>query len=248
MEIIPVLDLRHGAAVHARRGQRDSYRPVNSALLGDRTGDPLALARAYRQLDGVRNCYVADLDAIEGRARQEALLRALVSGDGFGAGVWVDAAVGSLPDLQQVLALGAACIVVGLETLNDMRALPPLVEAAAGARILFSLDLKGGRPIRRSEGTPGDAPGVLAAMAADAGVHGVLVLDLDRVGSDEGPGHLGLLANLKGHLGCPVYTGGGIRSVADLTAIEAAGCDGVLVGTALHAGRITLPYVSTGSR
>lgn len=248
MEIIPVLDIRHGAAVHARRGQRASYRPVESVLLGDQKGDALALARAYRQLDGVRHCYVADLDAIEGRARQEGLLRALVSGDGFGAGVWVDAAVGGLHDLQKVRALGAAGVVVGLETLEDMRALPPLVEAAAGGRILFSLDLRGGRPIRSSGGTPGEAPEVLAAMAADAGVHGVLVLDLDLVGSDEGPGHLGLLAALKGRLGCPVYSGGGIRGVADLTAVEATGCDGVLVGTALHAGRITLPYGSTGSR
>jgi len=248
MEIIPVLDIRHGTAVHARRGQRGSYRPVDSVLLGDRTGDALALARAYRQLAGVQHCYVADLDAIEGRARQEPLLHSLVSENGFGAGAWVDAAVGSLPELQQFRALGAAGIVVGLETLNDMRALPTLVKAAAGARILFSLDLRGGRPIRTSGGTPGDPPEVLAAMAADAGVHGVLVLDLDLVGSDEGPGHFALLAALKGRLECPVYSGGGIRGVADLAAIEATGCDGVLVGTALHAGRITLPYGSTGSR
>ena len=248
MEIIPVLDIRHGTAVHARRGQREAYRPVDSVLLGDRAGDALALARAYRRLAGVRHCYVADLDAIEGVGRQDALLRALISEDGFGAGVWVDAAVGSLSDLQQVLALGVSGIVVGLETLDDMRVLLPLVEAAPGASILFSLDLRGGEPIRSSRGAPGDTPEGLAAMAADAGAHGVLVLDLDLVGSDEGPSHLGLLAALKRRLGCSVYTGGGIRSVADLSAVEAAGCDGVLVATALHAGRITLPYGVTGSR
>ncbi|TFG50965.1 MAG: hypothetical protein E4H38_02665 [Gemmatimonadales bacterium] len=248
MEIIPVLDIRRGAAVHARRGQRQAYRPVESVLLGDRTGDALALARAYRSLAGVRHCYVADLDAIEGGARQKALLRALISEDGFGAGVWVDAAVGSLPDLQEVLALGVSGIVAGLETVADMRVLPPMVGAAAGARILFSLDLRGGEPIRTAGGTPEETPELLAATAADAGVHGVLVLDLDLVGSDEGPRHLGLLAALKRRLGCPVYTGGGVRGAADLAAIEATGCDGVLVGTALHAGRIGLPYGVTDSR
>jgi HisA/HisF family protein len=248
MEIIPVLDLRHGAAVHARRGQRGAYRPVDSVLLGESSGDALALARAYRGLAGVRYSYVADLDAIEGRGRQEAMLRALASEEGFGAGVWVDAAVGRVRDLHAVLALGVSGVVVGLETLDDLRVLPSLVEAAAGARVLFSLDLRGGRPIRLPGGAPGDTPEVLAAMAADAGVHGVLVLDLDLVGSDEGPSHLGLLAALKRRLGCPVYTGGGIRGVADLAAIEATGCEGVLVGTALHSGRVTLPYGVTGSR
>ena len=248
MELIPVLDLLHGQAVHARRGQRAAYGPVESVLLGGKAGDAFALARAYRALPSVRHCYVADLDAIQGGARQESLLRALASADGFGEGIWMDVAVADVTDLDQALGLGASGIVVGLETLADMRALPRMVGAAAGVRVIFSLDLRKGRPIRPGGGTTDTPPEVLAATAADAGVHGVLVLDLDRVGSDEGPHHVELVAALKRSLSCPVYHGGGVRGTADLAALEEAGCDGALVGTALHAGRLGSRYGTTGSR
>lgn len=248
MEIIPVLDLQRGQAVHAQRGERSRYAPVESVLLGDRAGDALALARAYRALPSVRHCYVADLDAIQGGSRQEPLLGSLISGDGFGSGVWLDAAIARAADVERVVHLGVSGIVVGLETLADRRELAGIVAAAAGAEVIFSLDLMHGRPMRRdgwSSGTPLEA---LAADVADAGVHGVIVLDLGRVGSDEGPGHLELVAALKRKLGCPVYHGGGVRGPADLASLEATGCDGVLVGTALHAGRLGPAYRVTGSR
>ena len=238
MEIIPVLDLSRGQALHARRGERAAYAPVESVLLGDRVGDALALARAYRAIPSVRHCYVADLDAIQGGPRQGALLRALAGPDGFGAGVWLDAAVTRAADVGRLLEVGVSGIVVGLETLADMRELPQLVATAAGLEVLFSLDLMNGRPMRPAGGRDRTPPEALAADAADAGVHGVLVLDLARVGSDAGPRHLDLVAALRRSIGCPVYHGGGVRGPADLLALEAAGCAGALVGTALHAGRL----------
>ena len=49
--MIPVLDLSAGHAVLARGGQRDTYAPVRSRLVaGGAGGDPLALARAYREI------------------------------------------------------------------------------------------------------------------------------------------------------------------------------------------------------
>jgi len=51
--VIPVLDLSAGHAVLARGGQRDTYAPVRSRLVAGGTrggGDPMALARAYRDI------------------------------------------------------------------------------------------------------------------------------------------------------------------------------------------------------
>ena len=61
MKIIPVLDLLNGIAVHAMRGERNKYRPLQSVL--NPSPDPLELAKAFDSL-GFDELYAADLDAI----------------------------------------------------------------------------------------------------------------------------------------------------------------------------------------
>ena len=75
MQIIPVLDLAGGVAVHAQAGDRSRYAPLTSDLVPGRTGDAVALLRAFHAVLGVHECYVADLDAIQGGALQRALIR-----------------------------------------------------------------------------------------------------------------------------------------------------------------------------
>ena len=66
-QVIPVLDLKDGRAVHAKGGRRDHYRPIQSIL--HPTSDPIALARAFRAGLGLHTLYLADLDAITGSDR-----------------------------------------------------------------------------------------------------------------------------------------------------------------------------------
>jgi phosphoribosylformimino-5-aminoimidazole carboxamide ribotide isomerase len=64
-------------------------------------------------------------------------------------------------------------------------------------------------------------------------------MNLDRVGSGEGP-DLGLVARL--HACRPageVYAAGGIRGPDDLLAVRSAGAAGALLASALHDGRLT---------
>ena len=109
MELIPVLDLLRGQAVHARAGQRKTYRPVQSALLPGRAGDAVALARAYHTMLGAWRCYVADLDAIEGWTPQYKVIRALADPEhGFGEGLLVDGGVATPRAAETLLAAGAS--------------------------------------------------------------------------------------------------------------------------------------------
>jgi phosphoribosylformimino-5-aminoimidazole carboxamide ribotide isomerase len=245
MELIPVLDLQHGQAVHARRGMRDQYQPVSSALLPDRVGDALGLARVYRESLEARRCYVADLDAIQGRVPQWELIEALAHPDaGFGAGLIVDAGLSTPEQVETLIAAGAETLVAGLETLPTFAELGEIVREAGERPVLFSLDLMDGKPIRRRTGRIASQEGValeLGARAADAGCHGLLVLDLSAVGGEAGPRNLDLIDALKRMTGMPIYSGGGVRSMEDVSALEGAGCDAVLIGTALHTGTITLP-------
>jgi phosphoribosylformimino-5-aminoimidazole carboxamide ribotide isomerase len=241
MQLIPVIDLARGQAVHARAGDRARYRPVESVLTPGRDGDPLALVQAYRDTVGARECYVADLDAIQGGELQRDLLRELALA-AAPCTLLVDAGTHSPAGVGEVLALGAAAAVVGLETLRRLEDLGAAVAAAPPGRIVFSLDLRLGRPVISLEaaatGTGLLEPEELASRAVAADVGAVLVLDVGRVGTGGGV-DFDLLRRLRRRVPrVRLLVGGGVAGAEDLTRLAEAGCDGALVATALHAGRI----------
>jgi phosphoribosylformimino-5-aminoimidazole carboxamide ribotide isomerase len=249
MRVVGVIDLKAGAAVHAVRGERERYRPVHSAIGGD-DGDALALARGFRDALGLEEIYVADLDAIVGSGGQTAgsgdpalgagagdhtaLLRALASE----ARVMADAGVSEPARAQALLELGVHQVIVGTETLSGAEALDRLVAELPDGALVLSVDLRDGRvlsPDAQLAGVP--AMDALARLHR-AGLREAIVLDLARVGSGAGP-DVALIAEL--HEAFPdlqLLAGGGVRTIADLRALEGAGAAGALVATALHKGVI----------
>ncbi len=236
IELVPVLDLKAGLAVHAVRGQRERYAPVRSVLAP--SADPVALAAAFRAALGCRACYVADLDAIAGAGDNGAVIRAIAA---LGVGVWLDAGVARAADVARALACGAKRVIVGTETLRDPGELPAIVTAieAGQAAGVLSLDLRGGRLLGGGPEVAGRDPGSLAERAWTAGVRAFIVLDLARVGSGEGVA-LDAARDLRHRLpDAAIAVGGGVRHPDDLRALARAGFDAALVATALHTGTIT---------
>lgn len=241
MELIPVLDLARGAAVHAVGGDRACYEPVRSVLTPGVQGDVLALARAYRSLPGVSRCYVADLDAIAGRPAQRDLVARLRSDEGFGGPLLLDAGVASVADHDR-LAITSTDLVVGLETL---RSFADLAGLAALGRVTFSLDLRNDVALVTEElktEALSTEPEALARGAIGAGARALILLDVGRVGRGAGL-NLELLASLRRALPhVTLLAGGGVSGAGDLDALASIGCDGVLIATALHRGAIgTVP-------
>lgn len=247
MQLIPVLDLAHGVAVQARAGDRARYGPVESALTPGVAGDPLALIQAYRDILGARECYLADLDAIQGGDIQRGPLRALAR-SGAPCGLLVDAGLSDAGGALEVLALGADRVVVGLETLRAFDDLASIVAAAGPERVVFSLDLRLGRPMlhpanRDAEGAEPTAVS-LVGRAVASGVKTLLVLDVGRVGTGGGV-DLVLVEVLRRRFPSErLLAGGGVGSRRDLDRIRDAGCDGALVATVLHTGRVGAADVS----
>jgi phosphoribosylformimino-5-aminoimidazole carboxamide ribotide isomerase len=246
VRIIGVVDLLAGRAVHARAGHRETYRPVQ--LVAGTTiesGDALALARTYVAL-GLTELYAADLDAILGGASQDALIAAVAA---IGVPLWLDAGVSSAARARQARALGAARVVVGLETLPSYGALSEICAAVGGDTVAFSLDLRDGEPAVMSGGiAPGEPAHLVAARARDAGAGAVIVIDLARVGTGRGI-DLALIARVREAAPEPVLlAGGGVRGLDDLARLSDAGCDGALVATALHDGRIGAGEIAAALR
>jgi phosphoribosylformimino-5-aminoimidazole carboxamide ribotide isomerase len=235
MRIIGVLDLRNGRAVHARAGQRDRYAPVQS-VAGEaiEPGDARALASIYRDRFGLGELYAADLDAIEGRAPQDQLVSSLAA---YGT-LWLDAGVASASRARHALTLGAAHVIVGLETLSSWDALDEICAVVGGGRIAFSLDLRDGKPVGDQSVTCGESAYAVAARAADAGVASIVVIDLARVGTGDGIDVRLVTRVREAAPDATLLAGGGVRGIDDLARLSDAGCDGALVATALHDGRI----------
>jgi phosphoribosylformimino-5-aminoimidazole carboxamide ribotide isomerase len=234
MRVVPVIDLKDGTAVHAVRGERERYRPVRSAIAGG-SGDPLALARAFRSRLGLGELYVADLDAIGGGDGGHAtLLRALAAE----ARVMVDAGVTDPERARALLELGVHRVIVGTETLSGPDALDRLLAQLPGGAVVLSVDLRDGRAL-----SPDPQLARLPALDAVARLHRVglreaILLDLARVGSGAGP-DVALIAEVRAAFpDLALLAGGGVRDVEDLRALEAAGAAGALVATALHDGVI----------
>jgi phosphoribosylformimino-5-aminoimidazole carboxamide ribonucleotide (ProFAR) isomerase len=77
------------------------------------------------------------------------------------------------------------------------------------------------------------------AMLAAAGVDTFEVTAIDRDGSLEGP-DVPLLRSLV-ELGLGrIIASGGVASIEDVLAVQAAGCGGAIVGKAIYEGRVDL--------
>jgi HisA/HisF family protein len=220
MDVIPVIDVRHGVAVHARQGRRDQYKPLETPLA--QSSDPVAVARGLLSFFPFRAIYVADLDGIEGRGRREALAAGLTA-----AVPWVEFWIDDGDSADAAVASAGVLRVIGSESLaeDDLERL----RKEPGGRFAISLDFRGDSFVGPQ------------ALLADAALwpERVIVMTLARVGAAEGPDLQGLSAIVARAGVRRVYAAGGVRHLADLKALRDAGAAGALVATALHAGTIT---------
>jgi phosphoribosylformimino-5-aminoimidazole carboxamide ribotide isomerase len=232
MRVVPVIDLKGGVAVHAVRGDRERYRPVRSRITDD--SDAVGLARAVRDRFGLDELYVADLDAIAGGTGSADVVAALAQE----ARVMVDAGTAEVTAITQLLELGVTRVVIGTETLPGDQAFRRLRSELPDAPLVLSLDLRGGALLSPDPTLSCMGAADALASLADAGAREVIVLDLLRVGSGEGP-DVTLIGELHARFpDLELLAGGGVRHAADLGALADAGAAGALIATALHSGAI----------
>jgi phosphoribosylformimino-5-aminoimidazole carboxamide ribotide isomerase len=236
-DLVGVIDIKGGFAVHAIAGKRDQYQAVSFC-----SGSPKHLLEHYAGL-GIRRFYVADLDAIEHQAPNAEVVDVLakISGDqGKGTEIifdlgWRGSDLTPFSKFMGRLAkrFGHCHWIVATETVPSPSALSELVDRVGPARILLSLDYRRGRllgPVR-------DESDWLRA-ATRLGINRFVVLDLDAVGSEAGPTTGKTCQNIVSAIANPqIYSGGGIRHQADIDALRASGCSHYLLATALYPNR-----------
>ncbi len=223
MEIIPVIDIRNGVVVRARRGERSSYRPIETPLSPG--ADPLGVAKGLLALHPFRSLYVADLDGIERGRPSWAVLERLAA-ELPNIALWTDFGCSDAPAAADYLArVPGGVLVIGTESQTNESLLRRLRHHPRAA---LSVDHFG----EAYRGPPAilDDPPLWPER--------VIVMTLGRVGSGEGP-DVETLSRIAARAGDRhVYAAGGIRGEDDCRRLRAAGIAGALVASALHDGAL----------
>ena len=232
MDLYPAIDLLDGRAVRLYQGDYARETVYND--------DPVAQAKAFAAA-GAQWIHVVDLDAARtGAPRNRDVIAAICDAVDVpiqtGGGVRSEAAADALFDL------GVTRVVLGTAALED----PELVRLLASRHpVAVGLDARGREVAVRGweEGSGQDLLDVARGFA-DAGVEALIVTEIGRDGTLEGPDLDGLGEVLEASE-LPVIASGGVGTLADVVALDAlrwAGrrLSGAIVGRALYEGAFTL--------
>jgi phosphoribosylformimino-5-aminoimidazole carboxamide ribotide isomerase len=240
IELYPAIDLRGGRCVRLYQGDYG-----RETIYGD---DPVAQALAF-EAEGAAWIHVVDLDAARsGEPVNRPVVAAIAAAVSVpvqtGGGVRDEAAA------EALIEAGVARVVLGTAALEQpdlVRRLAPRFPVAVG------LDARGREVAVRGweEGSGRDLLDV-AAEFADAGVAALVVTEIGRDGTLEGPDLEGLAAVLAA-TDIDVIASGGVGSLDDLRALDQLSVGdrrlaGVIVGRALYEGAFTLTDALGASR
>jgi phosphoribosylformimino-5-aminoimidazole carboxamide ribotide isomerase len=233
VDVIPVIDLKAGQVVHAKRGNRESYRPVQSRICRGR--EPRDIVAAMLAVYPFRALYIADLDAIQGHGSNFAAIHSIRRH--FPAlRLWVDNGLHHPLACSEWLAQDLGELVLGSEVQHDDAILGSFGDEER-RRLILSLDYKDSRFL---------GPAQLLAERRHWPDR-IIVMTLSRVGSGGGP-DMELLLRWRAEIPAKqIFAAGGVRGGEDLLALAGAGISGVLVATALHEQRIGSPEIAAVS-
>jgi phosphoribosylformimino-5-aminoimidazole carboxamide ribotide isomerase len=234
MKIIPVIDVLNGIAVHGIRGERKRYQPLKSLLF--KSADPLEIASAFESL-GFSSLYLADLDAILDKTVNFSIYRQIMTETRLD--LMVDAGIADITKARNVMETGVSKIVVGSETLRSLGFVRQAVRAFGEDNVVVSIDQKGGKVLSASEAIASMDSVSIAQKLASIGAHRVILLELDRVGTEYGI-NWALLRDILEQTRVEVLVGGGVRSLQELQELRKLGVSGALVATILHNGKLTV--------
>lgn len=232
-EVLPAIDLRGGQVVRLRQG--DFARETTYG------GDPVAVASRFATL-GASWLHVVDLDGARAGEPQQLGLAASIVAEVHGrAHVEVGGGLRTAEAVAGALGTGAARVTLGTAALRDPSFAQELVARYGPDRIAASIDIRDGLALGEGwrEGSPGVPVIEAIERLAASGIETFEVTAIERDGLLEGPDVPLLRALVDLGLG-RIIASGGVSSIDDVLAVQAAGCGGAIVGRAIYEGRVDL--------
>ena len=228
MKVFPAVDILKGRCVQLVQGKRETATFF---------GKPMDCAMRWMNA-GARELHVVNLDGAFGNSSENlALIRGIVSETGLA--VQLGGGIRSFDDAAGWLDAGIERVIIGTLAVKDPAMLTRLSDVFGRKRIMAGVDARNGMIAvegwERTGGIISGGPGLLKRRAPVPSSSRMLI---SRVCSREfAPDRsFRLIDSVK----IPVVVAGGISSGEDVRVLKEIGAYGVVPGSALYSGKLTL--------
>ena len=230
IELIPAIDIIGGQCVRLTKGnyeQKSVY------------GDPLQMAREVERI-GFRRLHVVDLDGakshhiVNGEVLHNISTETSLTID-FGGGIKTDA------DMEAAFEHGAHMVTVGSIAVTRPDLFMKWLRQCGSERMILGADVRNGKI--SINGWKEDSEEDLLPFLrkyVDAGVRNVLCTEISKDGTMQGPAIDLYRQVMAAYPTLHLIASGGVSSIDDIKALDAAGIPAVVFGKAIYEGKINL--------
>jgi phosphoribosylformimino-5-aminoimidazole carboxamide ribotide isomerase len=228
MKIFPAVDILSGRCVQLVQGKRETATSF---------GQPLDCAMRWINA-GARELHVVNLDGAFGNSSENlAVIRELISETGVA--IQLGGGIRSCEDAAGWLDAGVGKVIIGTLAVKDPAALTKLSDTFGRDRIIAGVDARKGMiAVEGWERTGGDYIR-WARTFEEKGAGSLLFTNVDVEGLQQGI-LIGPVSQLIESVTIPVIVAGGISSREDVRSLKEIGAYGVVLGSALYSGKLTL--------
>lgn len=231
MELIPAIDIIDGQCVRLTKGdyaQKTVYR-----------NHPWEVAKEFETY-GFKRLHVVDLDGakakhiVNSEVLQKITTETSLTVD-FGGGIKTD------EDIEKAFASGAQMVTVGSIAVTNPELFLSWIKKYGTDRMILGADVRNGK-ISINGWKEDSSEDLLPFLRkyVDAGVTNVLCTEISKDGTLQGPAIDLYKRIMQEYPNLHLIASGGVSSIDDIKALEAAGIPAVVFGKAIYEGRINL--------
>ena len=231
IELIPAIDIINGQCVRLTKGDYQQKTVYSDS--------PAEVAKGFEQI-GFQRLHVVDLDGAKSKhIVNDAVLRSITETTGltvdFGGGIKTD------DDIRKAFDAGAAMVTVGSIAVQQPELCFEWLEKYGPERIILGADVRHGKI--SINGWKEDSDEDLLPFLRkyiDAGIRNVLCTEISKDGTLAGPAIELYRRIMQEYPELHLIASGGVSSIDDIKALDAAGIPAVVFGKAIYEGRIDL--------
>jgi phosphoribosylformimino-5-aminoimidazole carboxamide ribotide isomerase len=230
MEVIPSIDLKAGRCVRLYQGDFNRETVYSE--------DPVAVAKEWQE-QGALRLHLVDLDgATQGEPANRAKIAEIIQM--LSIPVQLGGGIRSLETAADLISLGADRVVLGTAAIEDPDMVGDIASRYGSGKVVVAVDAREGMVSTRGW-TESTSVGVLnlAEAMAKLGVTRLLYTDISRDGTLTQPNYEAN-ADLVAKSGMAVQASGGIASLDHIRRLKETGVEGVILGSSLYTGSVSL--------
>lgn len=231
IQLIPAIDIINGQCVRLTKGDYDQKTVYRDS--------PAEVAQEFESI-GFKRLHVVDLDGAKSKhivntdVLRQIVLQTHLCVD-FGGGIKTD------DDIETAFANGAEMVTVGSIAVTNPDLFISWLQIYGADRLILGADVRNGKICIngwKEDSTEDLLP--FLKKYIDAGVKNVLCTEISKDGTLQGPAIDLYKRVMQEYPDLQLIASGGVSSIDDIRALDAAGIPAVVFGKAIYEGKIDL--------